>query len=80
MLFYSPQGSTFVGMGSGAPEMPELLTAWDIAGTQPQGDIYSGNMFSRLGVGRRANNSAPLKIYCSDHTLKKEAKAKLKGP
>jgi hypothetical protein len=62
-----PQGSTFVGTGSGAPEVPELPSARGYSrATQPQGDINSGDWSSRLGVGRRANTPASLRIYCSE--------------
>jgi hypothetical protein len=57
-----PQGSTFVGTGSGAPEVPELPSARGYSrATRPQGDINSGDWSSRLGVGRRANIPASLK-------------------
>jgi hypothetical protein len=59
-----PQGSTFVGTGSGAPEVPELPSArWYSRATRPHGDINSGDWYSRLGVGRRANIPSSLKKY-----------------
>jgi hypothetical protein len=58
----NPQGSTFVGTGSGAPEVPELPSALGYSrATRPHGDINSGDWSSRLGVGRRANIPASLK-------------------
>jgi hypothetical protein len=52
-----PQGPTFVGTGSGAPEVPELPSArgynW---ATRPQGDINSGDWPSRMGVGSKASD------------------------
>jgi hypothetical protein len=46
-----------VGTGSGAPEVPELPTAWGYNwATLPQGDINSGDWPSRLGVGRKASD------------------------
>jgi hypothetical protein len=52
-----PQGPTFVGMRSGAPEVPELPSSWGYNwATWPQGDINSGDWPSRLGVGRKASN------------------------
>jgi hypothetical protein len=47
---YSHQGPTFVGTGSGAPEVPELPSAWVYNwATRPQGGINSGDCPSRLG-------------------------------
>jgi hypothetical protein len=57
-----PQGSTYVGTGSGAPEVPELPSARGYSrATRPQGDINSGDWSSRLGFGRRAHIHASLK-------------------
>jgi hypothetical protein len=64
---FKPQGSIYVGTGSGAPEVPELPSSWGYSrATRPQGDINSGDWSSTLGVGRRANNPAPLKMYRSE--------------
>jgi hypothetical protein len=57
-----PPGSRFVGMGIVAPEVPEVLSARGYSqATRPHGDINSGDWSTRLGVGRRDNNRAPLK-------------------
>jgi hypothetical protein len=62
-----PSGVRIVGTGSGAPEVPEPPSARGYSrATRPQGDIHSGDWSSRLGVGRRANTPASLKIYCSE--------------
>jgi hypothetical protein len=54
-----PQGPTFVGTGSGAPEVPELPSAWGYNwATRPQVDIHSGDRLSRLGVGRKSSDLA----------------------
>jgi hypothetical protein len=53
----APHGPTFVGMGNGTPEVPELPSAqgynW---ATRPLRDINSGDWPSRLGVGREASD------------------------
>jgi hypothetical protein len=39
-----PQGPTFVGMGSGTPEVPELSIAQGYSwASWPQGDVNSGD-------------------------------------
>jgi hypothetical protein len=49
--------------GCGGPEVPELPSACGYSqATRPKEDINSGDWSSRLGVGRRANNPAPLKF------------------
>jgi hypothetical protein len=53
----SPQGRTYVGTGSGAPEVPDLHSAWGYNwATRPQGDIHSTDWPSRLDVGRKASD------------------------
>jgi hypothetical protein len=65
--FRIPSGVHIVGTGSGASEVPEPPSARGYSrDTRPQGDINSGDWSSRLGVGRRANTPASLKIYCSE--------------
>jgi hypothetical protein len=55
--FMSPQGPTFVGTGSGAPEVPELPSAWEYNwATRPQRDINSWDWPSWLGVGRKTSD------------------------
>jgi hypothetical protein len=54
-------------MGSGAPEVPELPTAWGYSWvTQHQGDINSEDWSSRLGVGRKASDLTLENISCCE--------------
>jgi hypothetical protein len=51
------QGPTIVGTGSGTPEVPELPSAREYSwATLSPGVINTETWFSRLGVGRGANN------------------------
>jgi hypothetical protein len=46
-----------VGTGSGAPEVPELPSAWGYRwASRPHGYINSGDWSSSLGVGRKASD------------------------
>jgi hypothetical protein len=56
-MWIPPQGPTFMGRGSGTPEVRGLPSAWEYnCATRPQGDVYSGEWSSRLGVGRKASD------------------------
>jgi uncharacterized protein (DUF2235 family) len=68
----SPQGPTFVGTGSGTPEVPELPSAW------PQGDINSGDWLSRLGVGRKASSLTLENTSCYEISNKSDLSEKAK--
>jgi hypothetical protein len=75
----SPQGPTFVGTGSGAPEIPELPSAWGYTwATWPQGDINSGDWPSRLGVGHKASNLTLENTYCYEISNKSDLSEKAK--
>jgi hypothetical protein len=61
----SPQRPTFVGTGSGTPEVPELPSAWGYNwAIRPQGDINSGDWPSRFGIGRKVSDLTLENIYC----------------
>jgi hypothetical protein len=63
----SPQGPTIVGTGSGTPEVPEIPNARRYSwATLSPGVINAETWFSRLGVGRGANNPTPYKTAVTE--------------
>jgi hypothetical protein len=72
-----PQGTTFVGMGSGAAKVPELSSAWGYNwATQLQADINSGDWPSRLGVGCKASDPTLENTSCYEISNKSDLSEK----
>jgi hypothetical protein len=68
-----------MGMGSGAPEVPELPSAWGYNwANRPQGDINSGEWSSRLGVGRKASDLTLENTSCYELSNKSDLSEKAK--
>jgi hypothetical protein len=68
-----------VGSGNGAPEVPELPSAWGYNwATRPQGDINSVVCTSRLGVGRKASDLTLENTSCYEISNKSDLSKKAK--
>jgi hypothetical protein len=79
VLLLFPQGPTFVGTGSGAPEIPELPSSRVCRRvTRPQGDINSGDWPSRLGVGGKARDLTLENTSCYEISNKSDLSEKAK--
>jgi hypothetical protein len=72
-IIVSPQGPTFVGTRSGAPEVPELPSAWGYNwDTRPKVNINSGDWPSRLGLGHKASDLILENISCYEISNKSD--------